>query len=660
MDAEISRMARDFTLTDREATKVSIPANSCRPGEGYNPRILVGRITTDRQINFPAFKDTVIGSFRPRRGMEVSCLGNSRFLLAFNHSVDLDRVLESGPWNFDNDMIILKKLNEFDDPRSVNLDWNDIFVRVSGLPLGLMNHNVAQIIGNHMGIFVDMDLSKSGFFWDSTLRLRVRINVTKPLLRLMTLTIPGGQEVKLSFSYEKLPNFCYLCGVIGHIEDRCEIRYNQSFVHPGDHTPFGPWLRASNRCANPSRSLHFGFGEPQPAIDSSHREGHSSSWKTLVGNQTNIQSRSSSPLYCLPHIRRNSVDHDVNIPSRAPENPRGSRSRCRLRLVDESDDDLAGENLNLIGQATSSPLGTIVSNSLPVNPPPGSNLSPHAKSNSTTNPASISPQLPNPVSSSRLIEISSPIVISQHKCDRAYPALSDNISCMPPHSLPMQPTSPMHSPTPSVHNILHINPPPSPMLINIPLQISLTPHKVPKSLSVNRKIRKNKRQKISPPYIINNQTLRLTDIPVSEFAQGMGKLGSEGYTAGYPGRSFVKEVTTILPIRSLSLQKAKWQPPEFRIMKINVDGAADVHRGLAAVGVVIRDWRGSCVGWTGKFLNFAPSPDYIEALALVEGLLLASREGWPAVVLEGDCLSIISKVIAGLFIDHLQSYSRIN
>ncbi|KAG8371147.1 hypothetical protein BUALT_Bualt13G0056500 [Buddleja alternifolia] len=335
----------------------------------------------------------------------------------------------------------------------------------------------------------------------------------------MTLTIPGGQEVKLSFSYEKLPNFCYLCGVIGHIEDRCEIRYNQSFVHPGDHTPFGPWLRASNRHANPSGSLHFCFGEPQPAIDSSHSEGHSSSWKTPVGNQTNIQSCSSSPLYRPPHIRRNSVDHDVSIPSRAPENLRGSRSRCRLRLVDESDDDLAGENLNLLGQATSSPLGTIVSNSLPVNPPPGSNLSLHAKSNSTTNSASISPQLPNPVSSSRLIEISSPIVISQHKCDRAYPALSDNISCMPPHSLPMQPTSPMHSPTPSVQNILHINPPPSPMLINIPLQISLTPPKVPKSLSVNHKIRKNKHQKISPPFIINNQTLRLTDIPVSEFAQ---------------------------------------------------------------------------------------------------------------------------------------------
>ncbi|KAG8373556.1 hypothetical protein BUALT_Bualt11G0036800 [Buddleja alternifolia] len=111
MDTKISRMARDFTLTDSESIKVSIPADVCHPGEGYNPRILVGRITTDHRINFSAFRDTVISSFRPRWEMEISHLGNSRYLFAFNHSVDLDRVVEGGPWNFDNDMIILKKLN---------------------------------------------------------------------------------------------------------------------------------------------------------------------------------------------------------------------------------------------------------------------------------------------------------------------------------------------------------------------------------------------------------------------------------------------------------------------------------------------------------------------------------------------------------------------
>ncbi|KAG8368276.1 hypothetical protein BUALT_Bualt15G0028400 [Buddleja alternifolia] len=282
MDQELNNLARDFTLTDIEANRVSIPVDVCNPGEGYNPRILVGKITTDRRVNFQAFKDTVL-----------------------------------------------------EDSLTLNLEWSDIYVRVSGLPLSLMNKNVAKIIGDHMGVFVEMDMSKNDFFWDSTFRLRVRINVCKSILRFMLLSISGGHDLKLVFSYEKLLNFCYLCGIIGHIVDSCELRYQNSFVHPGEQTPYGPWLRASSRRTPMSGLPNF----YKPAIGSTQGDGRSSGWKTPVDNRHEVQPRSNSPLYRPPHARRSTVMSGADNPNLTSNDVSGSRARCRLQLVDESDDD---------------------------------------------------------------------------------------------------------------------------------------------------------------------------------------------------------------------------------------------------------------------------------------------------------------------------------
>ncbi|KAL0356017.1 UNVERIFIED_CONTAM: hypothetical protein Sradi_4048600 [Sesamum radiatum] len=56
--------------------------------------------------------------------------------------------------------------------------------------------------------------------------------------------MPLGSEHLVSFTYERLPNFCYLCGRLGHIGKYCELAFAEGFVDPGNDTPYGPWLRA--------------------------------------------------------------------------------------------------------------------------------------------------------------------------------------------------------------------------------------------------------------------------------------------------------------------------------------------------------------------------------------------------------------------------------
>lgn len=51
--------------------------------------------------------------------------------------------------------------------------------------------------------------------------------------------------------------FCFLCGVLGHGEAQCPLRYSDVFQEPEKGFPFGNWLRVSDDTSQ-------GMGAPLP------------------------------------------------------------------------------------------------------------------------------------------------------------------------------------------------------------------------------------------------------------------------------------------------------------------------------------------------------------------------------------------------------------
>ncbi|KAG8378937.1 hypothetical protein BUALT_Bualt07G0036500 [Buddleja alternifolia] len=165
--------------------------------------------------------------------------------------------LEERPWNFDKNLIVLAIVRD-SDKRSSTMPW--ILVHPSAhsrSPFKNDDSGSAIFVGNRLGRFKDVHLDNSGVSWDSTLKLTVEIDVTKPLKRVLQLNSPLGESYIVTFQYERLPNFCYLCGKICHLATYCLLRYSKDFKDLGAHTPFGPWLRAplSNSRVRPASHL---------------------------------------------------------------------------------------------------------------------------------------------------------------------------------------------------------------------------------------------------------------------------------------------------------------------------------------------------------------------------------------------------------------------
>lgn len=75
-----------------------------------------------------------------------------------------------------------------------------------------------------LGECMEVAINEHGRVDGETLRIRVKMDVTKPLGRRVNLWLDGEEEVRWFFlQYEQLPNFCYGCSLLGHVMDDCEI-----------------------------------------------------------------------------------------------------------------------------------------------------------------------------------------------------------------------------------------------------------------------------------------------------------------------------------------------------------------------------------------------------------------------------------------------------
>ncbi|KAK6138367.1 hypothetical protein DH2020_027896 [Rehmannia glutinosa] len=206
---------------------------------------LAGRFLTNRSINFLAMKNTLASLWRPVKGVLIKELGPNMFLFQFFHELDIQRVESNGPWTFDNQLLLTKRLTEGEQPSKVIIFHTAMWVQVFDLPIGFMTERVCINIGNFIGSFLESDPKNFQGGWKNYLRIRVSLDTRNPIKRRMKIKKTGGEWAWINFKYERLPSFCFLCGRLGHSEKFCEKLYD-SITIPVEK-PYGIWLRASNR-----------------------------------------------------------------------------------------------------------------------------------------------------------------------------------------------------------------------------------------------------------------------------------------------------------------------------------------------------------------------------------------------------------------------------
>ncbi|XP_074347640.1 uncharacterized protein LOC141686506 [Apium graveolens] len=183
--------------------------------------------------------------WRPREGMEIIDLGGQKYSFVFYHVLDIQKVLDVGSWTFEQSLLIYHYLKKREDPQSVKLNTSDIWVLIYDLPTGFISKSVLKNNGDYIGEFVKSDPGNVTGGRKLYYRIRVRMDVDKPITRRMKLKRDGGEWTWVNFKYERLSSFCFVCGLLGHQERDCAIVY----ANPDKEITraYGVWLRAPTK-----------------------------------------------------------------------------------------------------------------------------------------------------------------------------------------------------------------------------------------------------------------------------------------------------------------------------------------------------------------------------------------------------------------------------
>ncbi|KAF5205066.1 zinc knuckle (CCHC-type) family protein [Thalictrum thalictroides] len=149
-------------------------------------------------------------------------LAEGIFTITFKKEIDYVFVLENGPWLIHGYVISFKKwskdvnLEEFDFP------FFPMWIQVFGLPLERFGTANLWKVGSIFGRVLAVDPVGGADDKVPYGRVQVMYNVQEPVKKDGEVTLSEGKKSLVSFRYERLPLFCYFCGLIGHDYGVCK------------------------------------------------------------------------------------------------------------------------------------------------------------------------------------------------------------------------------------------------------------------------------------------------------------------------------------------------------------------------------------------------------------------------------------------------------
>ncbi|KAM6583995.1 hypothetical protein CsatB_010997 [Cannabis sativa] len=187
---------------------------------------LVGRLLSRKVSDFQIFQNIMADLWKPGKGITIKILEQNRFLFQFYHEIDVQRIIDGSPWTYDRKQLLLERLKPGENPRMVALNFIEMWVQIHELRPGFKTEWAIREAAKYIGTYVSSDPNNFQGVWRDYLRVRVKINVTEPLKRRMKFRSRNGDWFYAYFKYERVPTFCFICGIMGHAEKLCNKVYD--------------------------------------------------------------------------------------------------------------------------------------------------------------------------------------------------------------------------------------------------------------------------------------------------------------------------------------------------------------------------------------------------------------------------------------------------
>jgi hypothetical protein len=236
-------------------------------------RSIIGKTITDKPIHVNSIQNGLENIWGSPPGLKIQEVGGKVLQFFMHDPTDQDRILQGNPWIFHNSWLVVKPWDRETDIQTIDFDHVPIWIQLWGLPPHCKTKQMGESIGALMG-----NVEASEFYEypgkKVIIKIKVAIDVHNPITSGIHVGNPTDGTNWIDYRYEKLPQMCFKCGMIGHMDKLCR---NQP-LELDTLAPLGPWIRSTQYgkrkmeekdrkyYSNPSQSKNFGhYSPPVPA-----------------------------------------------------------------------------------------------------------------------------------------------------------------------------------------------------------------------------------------------------------------------------------------------------------------------------------------------------------------------------------------------------------
>ncbi|TXG56668.1 hypothetical protein EZV62_017981 [Acer yangbiense] len=182
-----------------------------------------------------------------RGGVEIEPIKGNIFAFYFKTAEDRQRVQNGEPWSFDRAIIAFEKPAGTSEVCDMKFNSVDFWVQIHNISLLCMTEEIGMFLGSMIGVVRNIDLSMTTDISGRFLKVRVMVPIAEPLPRSLRVDLlDSGNITTMLLRYERLFDYCFRCGRLGHIMEECADENNSTEVHSEATRRLRVWLRASS------------------------------------------------------------------------------------------------------------------------------------------------------------------------------------------------------------------------------------------------------------------------------------------------------------------------------------------------------------------------------------------------------------------------------
>ncbi|KAM0915511.1 hypothetical protein ACQ4PT_010780 [Festuca glaucescens] len=216
----ISDIFSHLELNDDELNDVVIEPEVAKEYKKTARWLAIGKVMTSRSFSAEALFEKMNSVWNLARDLVCCEAGEKLCTFQMHWLAGWKKVIHQGPWTFPGWGLLVEGYDGLSDPEEFVFGGMHVWAQIQWIPELYRKQEVVDELSRRVGKVKEVQMLPRLFFEGNYVRIRLGIDVTKPMPRFVSLAFPEGRKM-LPLKYEKVLFFCKRCRLIGHNHEEC-------------------------------------------------------------------------------------------------------------------------------------------------------------------------------------------------------------------------------------------------------------------------------------------------------------------------------------------------------------------------------------------------------------------------------------------------------